>query len=68
MFHIPSNTLLFANGFPQNVYYRENFQLPELPDPPKLFRVQRVRRLKSLIYWERKILQDLDLIYYVCIS
>ncbi|XP_031637379.1 uncharacterized protein LOC116349885 [Contarinia nasturtii] len=46
------------------IYYgRDNFEMPEkLPEPPKLFRVQRFAPLKHRIYWERKILFQLGLI------
>lgn len=37
----------------------------ELPPPPKLFRVQRICRLKGMIYWERKIINNLGLTYSV---
>lgn len=41
--------------------------MPEkLPDPPKLFRVQRLAPLKHRIYWERKILLQLGLLNTVC--
>lgn len=34
----------------------------QLPDPPKLFRVQRIAPMKHRIYWEKKILFDLGII------
>lgn len=46
--------------------FRENFVEPKsLPAPSKLFRVQRIARLKGMIYWERRIIRDLGLEYSV---
>lgn len=51
---------IFFLNFP---IQRDDFQAPEkMPDPPKLFRVQRFAPLRHRIYWERKILFDLGLI------
>lgn len=50
-------------------FHRDNFQEPEQwPEPPKLFRVQRFAPLVHRIYWERKILFDLGLLYDVCVN
>lgn len=37
----------------------------DLPPPSKLFRVQRISGLKYRNYWERKIFNDLGLLYWV---
>lgn len=57
---------IFSN-FIFNVFLcRDDFQLPQdLPEPPKLFRVQRFAPIKHRIYWEKKILADFGLIYDV---
>lgn len=47
-------------------FHRDDFKMPEsMPEPPKLFRVQRFAPLRHRIYWERKILFDLGLIHSV---
>lgn len=44
----------------------DKFEEPkDLPTPPKLFRVQRIARLKGMIYWERNIINELGLLYSV---
>lgn len=49
------------------ICHRDESQAPEqFPEPPKLFRVQRFAPLKHRIYWERKILTELGLIFSVC--
>lgn len=40
---------------------------PEVPNPPKAFRVQRIVGMRGLPFWERRILKDLGLIYSVSV-
>ncbi|KAL5275754.1 Mrpl30 family protein [Megaselia abdita] len=39
----------------------ENYVKPELPNPSKMFRVQRIKPVKGCPYWEKKILNELGL-------
>lgn len=43
----------------------KDFKDPEVPNPAKAFRVQRLVPLKGLPFWEIRILKDLGLVYNV---
>lgn len=59
--------LILIHSFTTFIIQRDDFEVPEkMPDPPKLFRVQRFAPLRHRIYWERKILFDLGLLNDVC--
>lgn len=39
----------------------ENYVKPEIPNPAKMFRVQRIKPFKGNPYWEKRILTELGL-------
>lgn len=45
----------------------DTFAEPEVLNPPKAFRVQRIVGMRGIPYWEKNILKGLGLIYNVSI-